>query len=159
MIVVNPLFGAADEEWVVHVGRYMLNMGVLEMGTRLIISSLEGTDQAPIFSDDLAARLGYLRKRFPRTDAARHKWAMNVLDVAGRHAGFRNIIAHSPIAMQRTNEGKFHIVGILKVTPKDPANSAQLVSIEELKIRVNESAAVARDLLEMQNDFGPADGA
>jgi hypothetical protein len=156
MIAIKPLFGAADEEWVVHVGRYMLNMGAVEMGTRLIITNLEGSDQAPIFSKDLSVRLGYLRRRFPRSDAGRHEWAMNVFEVALRHSGFRNIVAHSPIAMSRTPDGKFHIQGILNVTPTDPVNSAQLISLDELKMRVNESAAVARGLLEMQKDFAPA---
>jgi hypothetical protein len=44
--MIKPLFNAQDDEWVVMVGRYMLNMGALEMATRLIIARIEGTDSA-----------------------------------------------------------------------------------------------------------------
>jgi len=62
--VIKPLLDAADDEWVVMVGRYVLNMGAVEMATRLIIARLAGTDTAPIFSDDLSTRIGFIRKRF-----------------------------------------------------------------------------------------------
>ena len=152
--MIKPLFNAKDDEWVVMVGRYILNMGVLEMATRLLIARIEGTaDSAPIFNDDLAARIGFVRKRFPREDRNRHKWAMNVLDVASRHAGFRNIIAHSPLAITGHADGSYRIQGIMNVTPKSSDTIAQLISLEELTGRVNESAVVARQLLEMQADF------
>ncbi len=80
--MIRPLFNTKDDEWVVMVGRYILNMGALEMATRLLIARIEGTDSAPIFSDDLTARIGFVRKRFPQEDKVRHKWAMNALDVA-----------------------------------------------------------------------------
>ncbi|MBA3755912.1 MAG: hypothetical protein H0X02_06660 [Nitrosomonas sp.] len=139
------------------IGRYMLNMGAVELATRLIIARIEGTDRTPIFSDDLSARLGFIRKRFPQDDLARHKWAMNALEVASKHAGFRNIIAHSPLAITQHVDGSYHIQGIMNVTPKSDSTIAQLVSIEELKGRVNESSVFARQLLEMQADFSVSD--
>ena len=78
---------------------------------------------------------------------------MSALDVASRHAGFRNIVAHGPLAITRKPDGTYHINGIVNVTPKDRANLAQLVTLEELKGRVNESAIVAKLVLEMQADF------
>ncbi len=84
------------------VGRYMLNMGVVEGGTRLLVAQVLGTDQNPIFKDTLVARIGFVRKKFPQGDTARHKWAMNAFDVAERHAGFRNIVAHSPLMISAT---------------------------------------------------------
>ena len=44
------------------------------------------------------------------------------------------------------------------LTPKDDDKIAQLISLEELKGRVTESAAVARQVLEMQADFSVATG-
>ena len=152
-MVIKPLFNAQDDEWVVLVGRYMLNMGAVEMGTRLLIVRLLGTDSAPIFQDDLAARIGFVRKRFPQADPARHKWAMNTFDVADRHAGFRNIIAHSPLAISSHEDGSLRIHGIMNLTPKDQKKAAELISLDELRGRVNESAALGRDILEMQQDF------
>lgn len=152
--MIKPLFNAEDDEWVVLVGRYILNMGALELATRLLISRIEGSDATPIFVADLAARLGFLRSRFPREDKIRHQWAMNVFEVADKHCGFRNIVAHSPLAMTSDDaSGTFGINGIVNVTPKSKETIAQLVSIEELKGRVNESAAIARDVLDMQTDF------
>jgi hypothetical protein len=37
-IRIQPLFNPADEEWVVLTGRYILNMGVIEFATRLLVS-------------------------------------------------------------------------------------------------------------------------
>jgi len=151
--MIKPLFGAQDDEWVTMVGRYILNMGGLEMATRLIIAKMTGGDQDPVFSDDLAARIGYLRKRFPRTDQATHSEAMKVFEVALKHTTFRNIVAHSPIAVTEAEDGTYTVRGILGLNPKDKAKVGELVSLEELKGRVNESAVVARALIEMQAYF------
>ncbi len=156
--MIKPLFNASDDEWVVMVGRYILNMGAVEMATRLLIARIEGTDDTPVFNDDLAARIGFVRKRFPREDMRRHKWAMNALEVASKHAGFRNIVAHSPLAITGHADGSFRIQGIMNVTPKSNDTIAQLISLEEMAGRVDESAAVARQLLEMQADFPIAKG-
>jgi hypothetical protein len=156
--MIKPLFNAQDDEWVVMVGRYILNMGALEMATRLIIARIEGTDSAPIFSDDLAGRIAFIRKRFPRQDKIRHEWAMNAFDVAKKHAGFRSIVAHSPLAITGHVDCSYHIQGIMNVTPKSSDTIAQLITLEELTGRVNESAVVARQLLEMQADFPVAKG-
>jgi hypothetical protein len=51
-------------------GRYILNMGAVEMATRLIVARITGIDQDPMFSQKLARRLQYIRARFPRTDRA-----------------------------------------------------------------------------------------
>ena len=78
---------------------------------------------------------------------------MNVFAVALKHTTFRNAVAHSPLAISSQSDGSFKIDGILNITPEDPANVGNLISLEELKGRVNESAAVARDLLDMQDDY------
>jgi hypothetical protein len=62
-------------------GRYILNMGVVEAGTRLLIVQIEGTDTVQVYSAELAARIRFVRSRFPRADATRHKWAMENLEV------------------------------------------------------------------------------
>jgi hypothetical protein len=59
---------------------------------------------------------------------------MKAFGVALKHAGFRNIVAHSPLAINSKNLG-------------------HLISLDELKAHVNESAGIARDLLEMQVDY------
>jgi hypothetical protein len=43
--MIKPLFGAQDDEWVVIVGRYVLNMGALEMATRLLIERIKNKDR------------------------------------------------------------------------------------------------------------------
>ncbi|MDX2463210.1 MAG: hypothetical protein QNK31_01750 [Porticoccus sp.] len=149
----KPVFNSIDDEWVIMVGRYILNMGAIEMATRLLINKIEGTDKVPIFNDDLAARIAFIRKRFPQQNKDKHKSAMNTLGVANKHTKFRNIVAHSPISMTSLEDGNYHINGILDVTPKSYDTIAQLISIDELKCRVNESALVAKKLLEMQGDI------
>lgn len=151
--MIAPLFNTQDDEWVVLVGRYILNLGAMELATRLIIVRIDGTDQVPVFSGALSARLGYIRKRFPRTDQARHERAMRTFDCAVKHTAFRNIVAHSPIAISGHADGTFKIQGIMNVTPNSTTTIAELITLDELKGRVNESAAVARDLLEMQPAF------
>jgi hypothetical protein len=101
------------------VGKYILNMGAVEMATRQIIARTNsGKDQIPIFSADFAARLGYIRKRYPRTNKLLHSRAMKVFEVAEKHIGFRNIVAHSPIGVRGNADGTLGILGIVNVTPK-----------------------------------------
>jgi hypothetical protein len=78
---------------------------------------------------------------------------MKALEVARKHAGFRNIVAHSPLTFTGHVDGSSRIQGILNVTPKSKDTIAEFISIEELTGRVNESEVVARQLLEMQKDF------
>ncbi len=151
--MIKPLFGAQDDEWVVMTGRYILNMGAIEMATRLLIARITGGDQAPVFREPLAARIGFLRSRFPRENNDRHSWAMKAFEVALKHTTFRNIVAHSPLAVTDQPDGTLTIQGILNITPEDADNVGHLISLEELKGRVNESAAIGRGLLEMQNDY------
>ena len=125
--------------------------------TRNLIFRILGTDKVPIYSDTLPARLGFLRARFPRDPQERHKWAMHVLGVAEKHATFRNSIAHSSVVLHGNDEGPQRVVGLLELTPKDPRNLGQLISLEELNGRVNESSALARDLVAMQNDYSRKD--
>ena len=152
-IPIQALFDPADEEWIVLTGRYILNMGVIEFATRLLITKIEGTDAVPIFSAKLAARIGFIRKNIPRPNAARHKWAMGVLEVAKKHTTFRNIVAHSPLLITGLQDGSLHIGGIMNVTPKGVDNIAELISLDELRGRVNELAVVGRHILETQADF------
>lgn len=151
--MIKPLFDARDHEWVVMVGRYILNMGALEMATRILIARIEGNDSSPVLTNDLDTRIGFIRRRFPRQDKNRHKWAMKAFKAANKHSGFRNIVAHSPLAITSEAKGTYHIQGIMNLTPKSKETVAQLISLEELRGRVNESAKVAKALLEMQADF------
>ena len=151
--MIKPLFNAKDDEWVVMVGRYMLNMGAMEWATRELVTRVYGTDATASFKGDLTARIRIVRRRFPREDRVRHKWAMNALDVARKHSGFRNIVAHSPLIITGHADGSYRIQGILNVTPKSNDTIGQVISLDELTSRVNESAVVARQLLEMQHDF------
>ncbi len=152
--MVEPMFGAADDEWVTLVGRYILNMGAFEMASRLLIAGITGNNQHPVLSESLAARIGYLRKRFPRGNHDRHSWAMNAFVVANKHAGVRNAVAHSPVALTSQPDGTYKIEGILNLTPKSSSTAAELISLEEIRSRVDESAKIAKAALEMQQDFG-----
>ncbi len=153
MDMIAPLFNPQDDAWVWLVGRYMLNMGAVEAATRVLVVHISGSDRNPVFADELASRLGFIRARFPRSPVDRHAWAMNVLTVALKLTGFRNIIAHSPLAISNNQDGTLHIHGILGFTAKDAKNVGQLISLEELTGRVDESAAVAKQLMDMQSDF------
>lgn len=125
-------------------------MGAIEMATRTIIAKITGGDSAPIFSDDLAARIGFIRKRYPRSDKTKHSKAMNTFEVALKHTTFRNIVAHSPVVVAGAEDGTLTVLGILGLTLQSKENVGELISLEELKSRVNESSAVARAMLDMQ---------
>ena len=157
--MIQPLLNTVDDEWVTMVGRYILNMGAVEMATRVLVAAIEGDDRSEVMTADLPSRLGFVRKRFPRTDLERHAWAMNVFTVTGKHIGFRNAIAHSPIVITGHEDGTRKIQGILNITPNEDSSLGHLISIEELKSRVNESASIGSSLLEMQKDFSGVVGA
>jgi hypothetical protein len=135
------------------IGRYMINMGTIEMTSRLIVLQIKGSDRDPIFSSELSLRIGFIKNSFPREHRDRHTWAMKVLKVAAKHVGFRNIVAHSALVITKNESGIPKIQGLLALTPKDRANFGTIVSLEELTGRVNETALVGRKLMEMQNDF------
>jgi hypothetical protein len=151
--MIKPLLNGPDDEWVMMVGKYITNMGGVEAATRILISQVAGTDRFPVMNADLPSRLGFLRNRFPRTPEERHSRAMNVFRVASKHVVFRNIVAHSPILIAGYADGTRRVQGILNITPTDLHKSGELVSFEELRTRVDESAAISRDLLEMQDAF------
>ena len=71
--MIKPLFDQQDDDWAWMVGRYTLNMGEVEAATRLIVVQTAGTDAAPIFAESLSARIGFIRKRFPREPAQHHE--------------------------------------------------------------------------------------
>jgi hypothetical protein len=159
MIEIKPLFDAPDEAWVWMVGKYMLNMGAIELTTRLIVVQITGSESDLNYSSELSLRIGFIKNRFPRHPIERHAWAMNVFKVGKKHADFRNIIAHGGLVMTVNQDGRMHIHGIMALTPKDRQNVGHLVSLEELTGRVDESAALGRQFMEMQADFTPeADG-
>ena len=151
--MIKPLFNPQDDPWVWAVGRYMLNMGAVEATTRMLVIQISGSDSSPVFSDELSSRLRYIRKRFPREPRDRHAWAMNIFTVTAKHAGFRNIIAHSPLMFSANQDGTLHINGIMNFTHKDSKNFGQIISLEELTGRVDESAAIAKNLMDMHIDF------
>lgn len=148
--LLNP---SDNNEWVTMVGRYILNMGSIEMTTRQLISMIEGKTDSPVMNEGLASRIGFIRKRFPKSDQKRHAWAMNVFAVASKHVGFRNAVAHSGVVYTSGSDGITHLQGILNLTPEDPNNIGQLISFEELKGRVTEAAHLGKDMLEMESDF------
>lgn len=154
--MIQPIFDSVDEPWVIMTGRYILNLGAVEAATRLLIEKITCDESSKKLNADLLSRIDFIRKKFPRENLSRHQWAMNVFNVAERQNGFRNIIAHSPIAISKSPGETIHILGILNLKPSDTTKDAELVSFEELKVRVNESAVLARDLLAMQVDFDGA---
>lgn len=153
MTGILPLLNPEDQDWVQLVGRYILNMGAVEACTRRLIAIHEANDRVLVMSHDLSSRLGFLRNRFPREPTARHSWAMDVFSVAVKHVGFRNVIAHSPLIITGHEDGSKHIQGILNLTPNDDKQAGELVGLEELRGRVNESAKLGELLLQMQPDF------
>ena len=153
MTDILPLLDPEDQEWVQLVGRYILNMGAIEASTRLLVAIHEKNDRASAMSADLPSRLGFLRNRFPREPSERHSWAMNVFGVAAKHVGFRNVVAHSPLVITGHEGGSKHIQGILNLTLNDDKQAGELVGLEELKGRVNESAKLGELVLQMQADF------
>jgi len=150
--MIKPLFNPGDDEWVSMVGRYVLNMGAVEFATRSLVERIDGIG-SPVVSADLAVRIAFIRKWYPRANRAHHERAMRTLETAHRHSGFRNIVAHSPLAMSAQSDGTLLIHGIFNLSPQLDSADAELVSLAELRARVDESAVIARDLLEMQDDF------
>jgi hypothetical protein len=145
--VVETLLNPDDDEWVMLVGRYILNMGVLEMATREWIAETQG-ESAPVIAASLAKRIEFIRKRFPRDNPGRYESAMTIFEVADRHTQFRNTVAHSPLVITDHADGSFHIRGLLDV-PSKPGRTPSLVSVDELRGRVNESNALATRFREM----------
>lgn len=143
-----------DEKWIQYIGQYMINMGAIETTTRAIIAKLNGTDQVPIFHENLELRIKYLRSRYPNSDDVKHKRAMNFFKVLRRHVGFRNAVAHSGLVYRDGLNDTKQVVGLVNFEPMDKkTNVADIISIEEIRRRVAESGELGAMLLELQNDF------
>jgi hypothetical protein len=143
--VVQPFF----DEWIIPVGRYILNMGSVEIATRLLVAQIEGTYTSPVFNDPLDSRIGFIRNRFPRDNKTRHKWAMNVLTVAKKHIDFRNIMAHNPLVLTQNADGATQIQGIINV------KSNEIILLPEIMARVEEAAKLVGLLIQMKSYFPP----
>ena len=84
----------------------------------------------------LAKRIEFMSARFPSDDTA----VTTIFECAQRHTVFRNTVAHSPLAITGHTDGSFNIQGLLNIPKRgQPA----LVTIAELKGRVNETVALA----------------
>jgi hypothetical protein len=146
--VLKPLFGADDGDWVTKIGRFVLNMGAIEGTTVLLVAQIERKIRSRTENADLKSRIGFIRSRFPNEELHRHKWAMNIFRVALKISAFRDVIAHSPLVLGGSSEDDPRVIlGILDI------KAGELISLEEINGRVDESAAVAQGLLEMQADF------
>jgi hypothetical protein len=77
---------------------------------------------------------------------------MNVFDVCKKHCEFRNLVAHSPLWVEGSEDNQ-QVRGIFALTPKCSKNIAQIISIEELKGRVTESARLVSDLIALRKKF------
>jgi hypothetical protein len=148
--VVETLLNPDDDEWVRLVGRYILNMGVLEMATREWIAETQG-EAVPVITAPLAKRIESIQKRFPRDNPKRYEIAMMLFEVAVKHTQFRNTVAHSPLAITAHADGSFHIRGLLDV-PSKPGRTPSLVSVDELRERVNESNILVTRFREMLSE-------
>lgn len=145
--MLKPMYGVNDEEWVLAIGRFMLNMGAIEAASILVGEIIEGSTWAQRPRKDLVSRLGWIRKNFPQTDRERHQQAMSTLRIAQKMSAFRDAIAHSPLGCGLAPDGTKQIHGILDI------GRNELITLAELKARIDESALLASQLLEMQRDF------
>jgi hypothetical protein len=143
----EALLNPDDDEWVRLVGRYILNMGVLEMATREWIAETQGED-VPVMAAALAKRIEFIQARFPRDNPERYESAKVIFECAVKHTQFRNTVAHSPLVITGHEDGSFHIRGLLDV-PSKPGQTPSLVSVAELRGRVNESNVLATRFREM----------
>ena len=149
-----PLYNPpSDDEWISSIGKYMLNLGAIESITRVLIADLNGTDQVPVYSAALAKRLDYLKIRYSNSDTEKYKKVMELFEIAQRHIKYRNIVAHSGIFYVDLPDGTKGMAGLVNFMPEDKNNIAEIISLEEMKGRVNESSNLASKLLELQNDF------
>jgi hypothetical protein len=128
----------------------MLNMGVIEMVTRAIIARMIGNDSDPIFVAGLDARLRFIKKRFPRTNLIEHKRAMKNFNVALKLIGFQNSVAHSGLILHSSDHSPPQKLGLFNITVRSKKNFAEIISIEEMNGRVEESAKLGGIMLLMQ---------
>lgn len=154
-MILKPIINSPnDENWIQYIGKYMINMGAIETTTRVIIAKLHSTDQVAIFHADLEPRIRYLSSRYVNSDNIKHKRAMNFFRALRKHVGFRNAVAHSGLLYKDGLNNTKEMAGLVNFKPSDKKTSvADIISIEEMKGRVDESAKLGAMLLEFQNDF------
>lgn len=152
--MINVAINPRNDEWVKAVGRYILNMGVVEELTRVIIMRMTGKKEDQIINGDLSIRIRFIRGHYPRSDHSSHQEACRILDFAVAETSFRNIVAHSPVMYDGDpHSSESQIGGILNVMPRDKTREAELVSLAELQEHVGGAVALANDLNKMMDTF------
>lgn len=149
--------------WVETVGGFFRNFALIEWVTvefaRRMADPFKFKSMKKKF---LAQRLTWISDNIHEQPAPNPEKAaalIELLDQVRELSYFRNILAHAALGFSvpgADKAGTPSLAGVLNYKPDDEDEESELISIADIKERLEESAALAKGLLESLKEFAPA---
>ena len=150
-------------EWAEALGRFYQGMGWVESITMEFIAKMaEGFKYKSMKKKFLSQKLTYIIDNLGDHVEAPDGSVESVheaLEEARQLSFFRNMLSNASMGLPGANEGKadaggdkaLSVIGMLNYRPDDGDQEAEIVSLEEVKSRAEEAAALAAKLAELFN--------
>ena len=153
-----PENDALTREWAESLGRFYQGMGWVETITMEFIAKLaEGFKYKSMKKKFLSQKLTYiidnLGERAEAPDGAMES-VHEALEEARQLSFFRNMLSNAAMGLDEARtaaDGTAAVIGMLNYRPDDGDQEAEIVSLEEVKGRADEAAALAAKLVELYN--------
>lgn len=151
-----PENDATAQEWAAAVGRFFQALGLLETVTMEFVAQMAaGFKFKSIKKKYLSQKLTFVIEGLAEhsdADAGAVSEIQDALEEVRQLSFFRNVLAHGATGLSREDgNGAPKITGLLNYRPDDTDQEAEIVSLEEIKGRLEEAEALAVKLAGLFN--------
>jgi hypothetical protein len=150
-----PENDALTLEWANTVGRFFQAFGMIEtIAMEFIVKMADGYKYKSIKKKFLSQKITWIIENLgEHTDSPQEKIEAihETLEEIRQLSFFRNVLAHGAVGLAKaggTEKEAPGIAGILNYRPEDTDQDAEIISLDEVKGRVQESEELARKLLD-----------
>jgi hypothetical protein len=149
--------GAQTSEWIQAVGGFFRNFALIELLTVEFVARMADPFKYKSMKKKfLAQRLTWIAESIHEhspSDPDKIEALIGILDAIREESYFRNVLAHGAagFAFAGGAEAEPSLTGILNFKPDDETQDAEMISLEEIQGRRDESASLAKQLLESLN--------
>jgi hypothetical protein len=155
---INPAeTGAETSEWIQAVGGFFRNFALIELLTvEFVVRMADSFKYKSMKKKFLPQRLTWIADSIHehcQSDPDKIASLIEILDAIREASYFRNVLAHGAagFAFPGGADAEPSLTGVLNFKPDDETQDAEMVSLEEIQGRRDESASLARQLLESLN--------
>lgn len=146
---------AEAAEWTLAVGAFFRNFALIELlSVEFVARMADPFKYKSMKKKFLAQRLAWIAETLHErtSDADKAAEVIEVLESIREESYFRNILAHGAAGFSKPEgDASPSLIGILNFKPEDDSQDAEMISLEEIQGRRDESAALAAKLLACLN--------